>query len=288
MRTLAMMGIAAMRSSSGHSRALTVTVLGLLMLPPTAASAAPDAEAFMVRAEQALSEQRYGDAAALFEQAYFSLSAKERTSALGELLVLNAVEAHEQAWLASDELEELRAASNLLRKHVAVAEVRKLPVHPEITQTRERIDGILHKLAGSTTPRREPPPPTVSESAEPRPATQPARASTDRRPRDAVAIGLLAGGSVAVAGGVAMLGVGAALPGWARRQLEERGGTGEQDRAFLDDADRTSIGLMAGGGSLAALGVVAIVVGAVRAARKGTSRTEARLRFRGAAIEMRW
>jgi hypothetical protein len=133
--------------------------------------------------------------------------------------------------------------------------------------------------------QEEPPPadppapaPALTESPEPRPAVEREAPIADRshsRP-DAVAIGLLVGGSIAVVGGAAMLGTGAALPGWARRKLQERGGTGDQDRAFLEDADRMSVGLMAGGGVLAGLGIVAAVVGAVRASRRGRARTAGR------------
>jgi hypothetical protein len=246
------------------------------MFLPSRASAAPDPETFVVGAEEALSEQRYAEAAALFERAYQTLSARERTSALGEHLVLSAAEAYEQAWLASDALEQLVAASRLLRKHLAAAEVREQPVGPEVLQTKQRIDALLDRLRGEPSPSA----PEPVAASQPRgagpppddPPPPPTNSADVRKPPDGLAVGLLVGGSVALLGGATMLGTGAAIPGWARDKLEERGGMGEQDQAFRDDANRLSIGLMAGGGALAGLGVVAIVVGAVRAARTNKAR----------------
>jgi hypothetical protein len=245
-----------------------------IVLASQVAIAAPDPEAFVVEAERALAEERYAEAAEGFEKAYRTLSARERTGPLGEHLVLSAAEAREQAWLASDRVDELEAASSLLTKHVAVAEVRKQTVSPEVVQTKQRIEGLLARLRRGDEPRGaeddgDPLPPVADPPAvlEDDSVVDAPRPAAPRRRPDGVAIGLLAGGSVAVVGGATMLGVGAALPGWARNKLEERGGTGDGDAAFLADADRLSVGLMAAGGTLAGLGVVAIVVGAVRAVR---------------------
>jgi hypothetical protein len=245
------------------------------------ARAAPDAEALVVEAEEALGAGEYADAAALFERAYMALSARERTGQLGEHLVLSAAEAREKAWLGSDTVAELEEASRLLDKHIATVEARGAEPGAEVTTTKSRLDAIIAKLGSA---RSDPPPeddplpgPVVDEpgTLSDGPAVRDTPPNTSRP--DVLGLSLVIGGSVLTVGGAVMLGVGAALPGWAEDRLAERGGTSEQDDVFLSDAKRAGVGLMAGGGVMAGVGVVAIIVGAVRLVRRNKRAATARV-----------
>lgn len=252
---------------------------------------APDANASLQAADEALERGDHAAAAEGFSASYRALSPAQRQSPVGARTIARAYDAYREAWHRGRDVALLRAAEALLGEHVALLE----PVaKPEVVQeARHQLEWIEHLLeleeasARAATPVACPEPPALEApvcptvAAEPEPAEPVAADEVDAAPqrRDPVGVALVAAGTVTLTGGVGLLIGGARVLPTARQQIEAAGRDPDdpvpQDAVYLQIHQERGRNVMIAGGVVAGVGAAAAAWGIVRLARRRTGAPDA-------------
>lgn len=260
--------------------------LGLVGAPVLASPSEPaetdDAEALIDAAEIATDEGRHRDAAQDYARAYRTLPLALRTGPVGSQLIGRAVESFKL--VAQDEgPEALEGLVSLLERHLDDLRTQgKTEELDELEETLERIRREVEESRESEGPTDEvlEDDETTSRASavELKATTDPGKPVDDPEHRSgrSLGIGLVAGGSAFILGGAGMLAAGPSMVVVAQRRLDERGGEQEGDDEYLDDARTVRNALLISGGVAAALGVTAVVIGALRL-KRGQRRSDVAL-----------
>ncbi len=192
-------------------------------------------------------------------------------------LLLNIAKARVNAYEVDRDVSNLRKGRAIYQRYVA-----------EATREIEAIDAKIEELeAKEPEPTPDPTPKPGPDTVDPGPKRD-LNAEIAVRKKRGVGIGLMAGGSALVAGGVAAMIYGSFFETWARDDIRRNDSdpdtTDPDEQAYLDSEKQKGVVWMGVGGALVAVGVGGVAGGAVvftRANRKleemqGLSRHELR------------
>jgi hypothetical protein len=191
-------------------------------------SAAPDATALAVQADAAHDEGRMRESAELYVRAYRTMTRDEK-AALGEVIVVAAVEDLHACWKADPDTSFARTAGELLDEYERDT---KAPLPAALAAQREWIDSASAETSVPIAPDPEPP---TTDTPEP---------SSPSKHGRVVGPVLLGVGVAAAIGGAAMIGFGAPLA--RRAEAARREAFADERFLALPPGDPGTIGYVAG------------------------------------------
>jgi len=271
----------------------TAVVAAVLLLAPVAPAHGATAPTPLERAESHLAAGEHNAAGDAFAEYYDSLSPTMRTDETGEFVVLQAAAAYAKAWEDGHDRAYLSQSRTLLIAFTQAVEAERGAASPLLAAAREELTRVETLLAPEPEPEPEPmpepePEPEPKSEPEPEPKSnatatreQQAPATPDDTPhRDRLGIGLVAGGSVLIVAGVAVLVQGPIAHAQYERDIDDAGGDDAFAATDLDaargDVDKIRNGLIAGGAALATVGIVGVIWGAIRLTHARKAQTSAR------------
>lgn len=252
---------------------------------------APDANALLQAADEALERGDHAGAAEGFRGSYRALSAEQQRSPVGARTIALAYDAYREAWHRGRDPAPLRAARELLLEHITTLERANMTA--AVQETRHRLEWIEHLLeleeasARAATPAACPEPPVqetpVCPTVEPEPTSRGTAtpAETDAPPRrDVVGVALVSAGAVTLVGGVGLLIGGSRVLPTARQQIVAAGRDPDdpvpQDAVYLQVHQERGRNVMIAGGVVAGVGAAAATWGLVRLIRGRSAASRAK------------
>lgn len=269
-----------MPHSNVSLRRAAAVLVGFALAIPNAAAAAPaqvvdstgdendprlvEAQALHDQGQAAYETYDYPAAIAAWTRAYARIEGHPRAEQIRHAVVYNLAAARMAQFRVDEDKSQLELAKRLLTKYSEALDRDAQSERAQVTGKIAEIDALLGE--GDAEPESTPPPVVV-----------PPTGDDDRPPDRARGTGLIAGGSIAIAGGVgAMAGmaVGLAQGRAAQRGLDDPMRPAADLPGLREDAHRANRIAIACGVSAAVLvaaGVAMLVVGARKRARSSKS-----------------
>lgn len=209
----------------------------------------------------------YAGAIEKFTRALHVATVNKTDPTIRGALLMNLATAHVRSYDIDEDTAHLHKAVHIYRRYLKEAPMLGYP-DKDVAEARERKAELEAQLEALKRDKAPAPVAAPDPAQEPAPAAAPADTPADtpagNKARGLALVGV--GGGV-LAGGIAMLAVGAVFKPRAQKQVDKFNDPPEQEQSFVDDEARKGVIWMASGGAAAAVGLGVLIGGIVDLAR---------------------
>ena len=235
--------------------------------PSPADSAQPDPETqvrdLYYEGSTLYSAADYAGAIEKFTRALHVATVNKTDPTIRGALLMNLATAHVRSYDIDEDAAHLHKAVHIYGRYLKEAPMLGYP-EKDVAEARERKAELEAQLEALKRDKAPAPVASPDPAQEPAPAAAPADTPAGNRARGLALVGV--GGGV-LAGGIAMLAVGAVFKPRAQKQVDKFNDPPEQEQSFVDDEARKGVIWMATGGAVAAVGIGVLIGGIVDLAR---------------------